>query len=305
MLSRREWLLERKKGIGGSDAPAILGVNPYQTAYQLWIEKTTAAVDDDEPTPAMLRGQYLEGIAAQVYEEKTGRTLEEAPDSLAHPEHSFMRANIDRKIVGDPRGPGVLEIKCPGLHIFGKCKREGLAEMYVVQAQHYLAVTGTTWCSFAIFSAELWDLVWFDIDRDETLIEVLVREEGAFWDHVERDVPPIMPDEPVVKLPPVDGELVKMSSAAWTQAVKDYKTALEIEAEAKAVKTAAQQKLQALMGEAQVAEGSGFRAYWKPQKGRKTLDKAAFKKAHPGIDLNDFMKAGKPSRPFRTYFLKQ
>ena len=39
-LSREQWLEERKKGIGGSDSAAVLGLNPYMTNVDLWQIKT-------------------------------------------------------------------------------------------------------------------------------------------------------------------------------------------------------------------------------------------------------------------------
>ena len=39
-LSRADWLKWRTKGIGGSDASVIAGINPYKSVYQLWKEKT-------------------------------------------------------------------------------------------------------------------------------------------------------------------------------------------------------------------------------------------------------------------------
>ena len=39
-MTREDWLEERKKGIGGSDAATILGLNPYKTSIDLWEEKT-------------------------------------------------------------------------------------------------------------------------------------------------------------------------------------------------------------------------------------------------------------------------
>lgn len=39
MEERLEWLRERQKGIGGSDIGAILGLNKYKTAFEVYLEK--------------------------------------------------------------------------------------------------------------------------------------------------------------------------------------------------------------------------------------------------------------------------
>ena len=46
-MLRNEWLEERKKGIGGSDASVIMGLNPYKTTVDLWKEKTGRIVAED------------------------------------------------------------------------------------------------------------------------------------------------------------------------------------------------------------------------------------------------------------------
>jgi predicted phage-related endonuclease len=48
MTERERWLAERRKGIGSSDAAAILGVHPYKSAYAVWAEKTGLIVEDSE-----------------------------------------------------------------------------------------------------------------------------------------------------------------------------------------------------------------------------------------------------------------
>ena len=149
---------DRRGGLGGSDSPVILGVSPFQTRRQLFLEKV-GLNEPREETPAMKRGKRLEAITADLYSEIKERQVEIVKQKIIHPQYPFIWAHIDRRITDPNRqGSGVLEIKCPGVAIFNKCKREGLPLYYVVQLQHYLGVTGMKWGAYAVFSAEAWDM---------------------------------------------------------------------------------------------------------------------------------------------------
>jgi putative phage-type endonuclease len=305
MDSRSEWLQQRQLGIGGSDAPVIHGVSPWKTPYELWLEKTTPVVDDPS-NPDQLRGKHLEPIADTVYREKTGRSTIEVFTPFAHGEYPYMRGNVDRLTCGEnDHGDGVLEIKCPRSQTFSKIRREGLPDYILVQLQHYLAVTGLSWGSVAIFCADAWDMIHFDVEADASLRDILIEKEAEFWHHVETRTPPPVDTKPAVDLPPVGGELVRIETDEWRKAVEDLRLAKEIADEAAALEAAAKEQIQKLMdaAEADVAEGPGLRVYWKTSAGRKTFDRKALAKAHPEIDLSAFEKVGAPLRAFRPYFI--
>jgi putative phage-type endonuclease len=303
----KAWVEERRKGIGGSDMPVILGVSPFKTKRELWLEKT-GRMPDPEPTPAMERGRHLEDMIAHIYAQKTGRRVVRRRKAIVHPHFEFLRANIDRQIQStNGKGPGVLEIKAPGLHVFSKCKREGLPAYYFVQLQHYLTVTGRQWGSFMVFSAERWDGIHFDIDYDPGLSDLMVERADEFWHTVEQGIEPKEDDGPELDLPSVGGEMVRIETPAWAAAVEGLRVAKDLSAEAKALEDEAKAEVQRLMQEAgaDVAEGAGARIYWKEQAGRKSLDKKRLEAEHPEIDLSHYMKAGKPFRTFRSYWLNE
>ena len=185
----------------------------------------------------MLRGTSLEPIAADLYARQTGRKVRKSHLTLQHPQYQWMLAHIDRQIVAqDGRGPGVLEIKCPGLHVFGKAKRHGLPDYYQVQLQHYLAVSGRQWGAFAIFNAERWELVCFDVPRDEELIEAIIARDSEFWQAVEEGREPSENESMRIgNLPPADpSEVITIDSPAWKEAMERLREAREIASEAEA-----------------------------------------------------------------------
>src|SRR5439155_608845 len=102
-----------------------------------------------------------------------------------HPEHSFLLANVDREIIGEPHGPAPLELKTANGHRFRAFKRDGLAEAYIWQLQHYMFVTDRTWGAFAVLDVASWELVHFDVIRDADLYTSILERLAAFWRAVE------------------------------------------------------------------------------------------------------------------------
>jgi len=188
MENKKTWLEDRRKSLGGSDSPTVLGINPYTTRTELWQDKL-GLLPEQEPNNAMKRGTALEPIVAEIYQETTGRELKVNTEILRNKDLPYMHANIDREILGNG-DPGVLEIKCPGIHIFGKVQREGPLDSYLIQLQHYLAVTGHRWGSLAVFNAERWELLFYDIDRDNDLINIIKVKDAEFWQLVKEKTQP-------------------------------------------------------------------------------------------------------------------
>jgi putative phage-type endonuclease len=307
----------RLGGLGGSDSSIVLGIYPWKTARELWKEKLGALMLLEE-SPAIKRGKTLEGIVAQLYAEIKGRSVEIVKQRLVHPKFPEIYAHIDRKVT-DPKmpknmGPGVLEIKCPGMGIFTKCEREGLPEYYTVQLQHYLGVLGYKWGAFAVFSAEKWKLIEFDVMRNDTLIDLIFERDRQFWRYVQdREEPLEQVAQLESEMPEVaKGELVRMDrtncAIEWSEAVREYQVADNLLKEADSLRDLAEEKLKQMMTQegALIGEGAGARIYWKPQAGKKTLDKKAFAKGSPeGYKIYEsYLNPGKPSRPFKPFFPK-
>jgi len=301
----------RKSGLGSSDMPAVLGVSPWVRPEDLFEIKKGRRPEPEE-SPAMKRGKVLEAVAAELYQERTGRKLWRSNQTIRHRNYNWMLAHLDRRIVGEDKGVGALEIKCPGLRTFAKCRREGLPYYYLVQLQHQMDVAGYEWGAFAVFNSELWEMIYFDVPRDQELID-LIHEKGAeFWNLVQTeefypaDWSGVEKTETrPVEIPDAKQKIITIESEEWAEAVAKLRDAREILAEAEALEKEAQEDIKKLMEavNAAAAEGAGARIYWTPQAGRKTFDVKALAKAHPEIDLAPFYKISAETRPFRPYFL--
>lgn len=139
-LDRDQWLQVRQGGIGSSDAAAAVGLNPYQSQLELWMEKTGRApvappgdggADDQSP---MYWGSLLEPIVAAHYTRRTGNRVRRINAVLQHPEHPWMLANIDREVLG---APDVQLLECKTAGIQGAWLwRDGVPEYVQLQVQH-------------------------------------------------------------------------------------------------------------------------------------------------------------------------
>ena len=175
---------DRTRGIGGSDIHHLLNAEPWGCSRQLWYEKT--GTKPDYPfygNNATQRGNDLEALAAQMYAEKTKRKLRII--NTAFSRGGCAVGNIDRQIIGTGREtPGVLEIKVPGSFSLKKIKREGLPEAYTYKLQHYLYITGWEWGAFCILDLDNWDIIQYDVERDDELIDLIEANGKSFWEMV-------------------------------------------------------------------------------------------------------------------------
>jgi len=183
---------DRMRGIGGSDAPAIFGLSPWRTPVDVYMEKIGEA-PQIEDTPAMYWGRVLENVLAEEYARRTNARLRRVNRAIVHREHPFLIGHIDREVVANERGPGVLEVKTAGrlTDEWGEPGTDEVPEHYLVQVQHYLAVTGRTWADLAVLFLTEREFRIYHVPRDEELVKVILAEEIRFWrEHVEPQVPP-------------------------------------------------------------------------------------------------------------------
>jgi putative phage-type endonuclease len=132
-----EWLLWRLCHITATDAPTVMGLNPWKTPLDLWEEKLLVK-PRTEVTKAMQRGTDLEPEAREI----ACRMLETDfyPAVVEHSERVWQGASLDGL---SECGRYILEIKCPNkvTHDYS-VNEEGIQIYYQIQIQHQLAVTG-------------------------------------------------------------------------------------------------------------------------------------------------------------------
>ena len=191
-MPREDWLTVRRSGIGGSDAAAAVGLSPYKSPLELWLEKTGRDANLPKPNPddttePVYWGTLLEPIVAASYTKQTGNRVRRINAVLRHPTIPWMLANLDREVVR-VRDVQILECKTAGE--FGtRLWRDGVPEYVTLQVQHQLAVSGKQAADVAVLlCGQKLDV--HRIERDDALIARLIELEAAFWKYVETDTPP-------------------------------------------------------------------------------------------------------------------
>ena len=175
-VSNTEWLRLRKSGIGGSDAGAICGVNPYSSAMKVFRDKTSDVVEELD-NEAVRIGHDLEGYVAQRFTEATGLKVRRSNFMYRSVEHPFMIADVDRLVVGEDAG---LECKTASAYNADKWKDGNVPLHYVMQCYHYMAVTGKrTWYIAAVVLGS--GFTYQKLEWDDGLIARLIEMEEGFW----------------------------------------------------------------------------------------------------------------------------
>src|SRR5690625_1179650 len=253
-MSRDDWLRERQKGIGGRDASAILGFNPWKSPFELYIEKTSDVVQEID-NEAIHWGNVLEDVVAQEFSRRTGKKVRRRNQIFKHKEHDWMIANIDRDVVGER---ALLECKTTNAFNADAWEGDEIPPMYMCQLQHYMAVLDYEKAYIAVLIGGQ-KFVWKEIERDDEFIELMIELERDFWEnHVLAGVPPeIDGSKSATELlnamfPEDNGEMVMLPSdeaELLIEAIESIKAEVK---EKQVLQKEYENKLKLLIGEAQI-----------------------------------------------------
>ena len=284
-MPKSEWLEKRRIGIGGSDASSILGFNPYKSSMAVYIDKIEPRINETnnkESNYKMELGNKLKSFVASEFMLKSGKKVRNINGILQNEKYPFAIANIDRCIVGEKAF-----LECKVTNSFNKKEWSKTVPIhYQIQMNHYMAVTGATHCYVAVLIGNE-ELVIHKLDRDEEMIEEIMKLEEIFWNNC------ILGDE----LPMPDGS--NDYSKTLDNLYKDSKNDVLILFEAEEVldrydevvrlykdfekeKKAIEQYLKLQMNEYEIAYIGDRKITWKKQE-RNTIDTNKLKKEHPEI----------------------
>lgn len=263
-LSHEEWLQYRKRGIGGSDAGAICGLNPYRSPMAVYIDKTEGGSEEVD-SEAMRQGRDLEQYVAERFSEETGLKVRRANAIFYNDKHPCMIANVDRLIVGENAG---LECKTASPYSADKWENGKIPEHYEIQCHHYMAVTGAdAWYIACVILGK--EFVWRKIERDEELIEMLFVVESDFWNNnvLKNQIPD--PDgskaaEEIINNYYKDSSIGKsIQLIGFDDKLKRRNEIMELEDKLDTEKKQIEQEIKIYMNDAEKAESSQFSVTWK------------------------------------------
>ena len=288
-LSKEDWLRYRKCGITGTDAGAILGVNPYRSAFQVYHDKISDSIEDID-NEAMRQGRDLEEYVAQRFTEATGLKVRRANAIYQSETHPLLLADFDRLIVGQKAG---LECKTVSPFSADKWADDKIPAYYMAQINHYLAVSGfDCWYIAALIFGK--GLVIHKITTDKEILDSLIAEEEHFWKY---NVMPEIPPAPTGS----DGDTQQINQMYGTananktadlnavrglldkrQSLSDQIEQLEQE------KTAIEQKVKLEMQDAAYGTAPGYKVSWVSSESKR-VDSQRLKKEQPDI-FNQYSK---------------
>lgn len=214
MQNSPEWIEWRSKGIGASEMAAVLGICPYKTRYQLWLEKTGRS-KGFEGNSFTAHGQETEAKARSRYELMTMEDM--APACATHPKYEFCRASLDGLKSDNSL---VLEIKCPkGASLIDAAKTGKVLEHYIPQVQFQLAVTGADLLHFFVYHSDTQQDALVEVKPDIEYQGKLIAAAFEFWELVKHDTPPPLTEKDAKLVD--DPEVVKICERLLS--VKDNK----------------------------------------------------------------------------------
>jgi len=207
MNNPQDPLQNREKYIGASDAPAILGLSPWKTRYELFLDKIGLGKPNTD-NYAMALGRNREEEARTEFERQTGHTM--FPKVVYTKECEFVRASLDGITL---EGDEILEIKCPGKEDHDKAMQGIVPEKYMPQLQHQLFVTGLDMVNY--FSYTLDSTMIIEVKRDQKYIDHMFKEHCKFWECVQNAEPPELTDR---DYQPKTDEFFQMVEKKWVLA---------------------------------------------------------------------------------------
>ena len=294
-MGHAEWLEERQKSIGGSDAPSIIGLNPWSSPYTVWADKL-GKIPPKEDNEAMRLGRDLEDYVAKRFTEETGKKVRRENFLLTNPQYPFAHANVDRMVVGEDAG---LECKTTSVLNLKNFKNGAFPDTYYVQCVHYLMVTGCQkWYLAVLVLGKEFKV--FEIERDEDEIKALAESEEAFWKYVETETPPPADgtestSDTLTTIYPESNE-DSVNLFAYERDLEQYMALTAQIKELEKLKDEAANKVKAFLGEAGRGDTDRYKVSW-TSTSRSTFDAKRFTADHKELDLSEYYK----SSSYRTF----
>lgn len=281
-IEKSEWLKYRKQGIGGSDAGAVCGFNPYCTAIQVFQDKTSEDIEDID-NEAMRQGREFEDYVAKRFMEATGKKVRRANAMFYDERNPFMLADVDRMVVGENAG---LECKTASPYMADKWKDGNIPMSYQIQCYHYMSVCNADawYIAVVIYGREF---KFCKIERDQQIIDDLIQIEKDFWENnVLKNVIP-SPDGSKIA-DSVIAEYFKESNSrviplnGFDDKLKRRQELVDLMQKMDTEKKQIEQELKMYLGEAETAENEQFRVSWKSVYSNR-IDEKRLKEEQPEI----------------------
>lgn len=306
--SREAWLELRKGGIGSSEVGTILGLNPYETPYQLWRKKKGL----DAPTPenfAMRAGHYLEDAVSLFYQDETGNEIIKSSAGdwiIINNERPFLRVSPDRTcwkrgMARKHDNKGIVECKTTQKEIDG----DSLPQHWFCQLQYQLGVAELNWGAIAWLTAGR-EFGYRDLTFDKDFYDWMIEEVTRFWvDCIQGNQEPlaINVEDVILKSPRhIAGKTLTANDDIITE-LAELKEVREELAALDQRKKAIEESIKMTMGDAEalvMPNTDDVLCTWKAGKDRTKFDDKRFAQEHPDM----YALYTKTTAGTRTFLIK-
>ncbi len=289
---RQQWLAQRRLGAGGSDIAAILGLSPFKTAFQLWLEKTGRDEGQIKDNERMAWGRRLEKSILDDWQDRHGRLLDRGR-CVVHPTCSIISATLDGSTAD-------LSVVVEAKNV--DTTPAAAQPYYEVQVLWEMAASGaqTGYLTELVRGHEIVEFVFRLEDYAARIQEIIDIVQDWWAKHVIADVPPDPLAADVRRIarlyPEVDAAAV---AEIPEDLVRDYLKEKEAVEAAEMRRDAIQTKIQMLMGPAKIGKSAAGKVSWYQVGGRASIDAKALAKVHPAI-AEQFTTHGANYRVFKV-----
>ena len=284
-MSYEQWLEYRRKGIGGSDASVVCGINRYKSPVELWLDKTNQ-IPTEEAGEAAYWGTLLEDVVRSEFSKRTGINVKQVHYILQSEEHPFMLANLDGVCEHPEFGTCGFEAKTASAYKASEWE-DGIPDEYQLQIQHYMAVTGYRGFYIAVLIGGN-TFRWKFVERDEDLISMLIELESDFWHHVQDLTPPPLDGSKASaqflaeRFPNSTNKMQLKLPDSAAQLIEEYDTACEQLEVLNEQKQKAENQLKQMLGDHESASAGNHIITWKSIS-QERLDSKTLKAEHPTL----------------------
>lgn len=287
---------ERNSGLGASDAPVALGLSPWRSPFELWLEKVGRGAAFEETLPTRV-GKALEPVIVTLFMQKTGLIVSDAQRQIVDPVNPWRWVTVD----GIVEDGSLLEAKAISWtpDEWGAPGTDQIPMPYLVQTQHGLGCSGLKQAYVPVlFEAKRFEV--YLVPRDEAIIAKITEQELAFWQRVlDNNPPPVISSNDSKLMYARDTGSTVIADPETVGRVETLKTMrLALEAATQQADQV-QAEVMAYIGESAVLAGpdGSTLATWRTGKGRSYIDAEGLRRKHPRI-AKQFTKTAADSRRF-------
>lgn len=268
---------QRRSHLGSSDMAAILGLDPWSNAYDVYLQKTDR-VEDRKESKVLARGNYLEPAILNYAEDKLGKLIR---NQYRVAEGFPLAANVDAIVVATGKP---VEAKSQGAFVdefWGDEGGDEIPDRVIIQAHVHMLCTNQDYCHVPVYLA-FREFQMFGVAKDSVIIDIICDKSMEFWeDFIEKDIPPpdVIPSFDMAKrMRRTPGKVVKIDTAL----IVNWQNAKETLKMAEAIKEGAEAEMLAHLGDADGGECDlGLLTYL--EQSRRFITPQELKDAHPEI----------------------